>query len=89
MALARIQELRLPLAIVGSELMQNIGLAHPQPALHLKQDCTHWCMPGVPDARMEMIAALVVEHNGSHARFLAAMERSRANPTGRLHAPLG
>ena len=79
LALGRIQELRLPLAILGSEFMTDIGLAHLQPALHFPQDCTHWCMPGVPDARAAMLAALVIEHDGSHARFLAAMEKSRAH----------
>jgi hypothetical protein len=40
------------------------GKARDKKVSKRKQDCSHWCLPGVPDAWNELIyASLVLEHN--------------------------
>ncbi|BAT87434.1 Protein trichome birefringence-like 11 [Vigna angularis] len=40
--------------------------ADPTP-LH-RQDCSHWCLPGVPDAWNELLYALFMKHETSHTQ---------------------
>ena len=40
----------------------NVG---PAP-LH-RQDCSHWCLPGVPDTWNELLYALFLKHEASHS----------------------
>jgi hypothetical protein len=92
-ALARIRALRLPLAIIGGDLMYSVGAAHPAPASFnqqgksLAQDCTHWCAPGINDVLVSIITNLVLRYDGNRTAFVAAMDA--AGTTGRREAPQG
>ena len=44
---------------------QALGLG-PAP-LH-RQDCSHWCLPGVPDSWNELLYALFLKRESMHAR---------------------
>ncbi|KAF2284142.1 hypothetical protein GH714_019521 [Hevea brasiliensis] len=35
---------------------------HSQPAPFHRQDCSHWCLPGVPDSWNELLYALLLKH---------------------------
>ena len=39
----------------------NAGPAPPH-----RQDCSHWCLPGVPDTWNELLYALLLKHETSH-----------------------
>ncbi|XP_068463297.1 protein trichome birefringence-like 11 isoform X2 [Phaseolus vulgaris] len=43
-------------------LGRNVGPVMP----HRRQDCSHWCLPGVPDTWNEMLYALVLKHETAH-----------------------
>ncbi|KAK1278551.1 hypothetical protein QJS04_geneDACA022665 [Acorus gramineus] len=40
----------------------------PRPAPIYKQDCSHWCLPGVPDSWNELLYALFLRWHASHTR---------------------
>jgi hypothetical protein len=71
--------MKLPLAILGGDMLYDVGAAHVSPAAEnkkgqrLQQDCQHWCAPGINDALAGVIASLIVEHDGDPKRFHAAM----------------
>lgn len=39
----------------------------PDPAPLHRQDCSHWCLPGVPDAWNELLYALFLKHAPSNS----------------------
>ena len=79
LALSRVRAMKLPLAILGGDMLYDVGAAHVSPAAEnkkgqrLQQDCQHWCAPGINDALAGVIASLIVEHDGDPKRFHAAM----------------
>lgn len=40
------------------------------PASIRKQDCSHWCLPGVPDSWNELLYALFLKHESSNSSSL-------------------
>lgn len=46
----------------GHPSLYYLGSASPAP-VH-RQDCSHWCLPGVPDAWNEILFALFLKHEG-------------------------
>jgi len=46
----------------GHPSLYYLGLAGPAP-FH-RQDCSHWCLPGVPDSWNELLYAFFLEHEG-------------------------
>ncbi|RDX57837.1 Protein trichome birefringence-like 10, partial [Mucuna pruriens] len=59
----------------------NVG---PAP-LH-RQDCSHWCLPGVPDTWNELLYALFLKHETSHKRKyvrITCLNKSKTPPSGR------
>ncbi|KAG8389363.1 hypothetical protein BUALT_Bualt02G0221500 [Buddleja alternifolia] len=51
----------------------KVGLA----SLH-RQDCSHWCLPGVPDTWNELLYVVFLKREISRGRHLAKPSRSRA-----------
>ncbi|GKV19543.1 hypothetical protein SLEP1_g29787 [Rubroshorea leprosula] len=47
----------------GHSSLYYLGPKSPAP-LH-RQDCSHWCLPGVPDAWNELLYALFLKHDNS------------------------
>lgn len=39
---------------------------HKSPAPLHRQDCSHWCLPGVPDSWNEILYALLLKHEVTH-----------------------
>ncbi|KAG7555796.1 PC-Esterase [Arabidopsis suecica] len=46
----------------GHPSLYYLGLTGPAP-FH-RQDCSHWCLPGVPDSWNELLYALFLKHEG-------------------------
>lgn len=40
---------------------------HSKPAALHRQDCSHWCLPGVPDSWNELLYALFLKHEAKKA----------------------
>ncbi|XP_010546847.1 PREDICTED: protein trichome birefringence-like 10 [Tarenaya hassleriana] len=59
----------------GHSSLYYLGPAGPAP-LH-RQDCSHWCLPGVPDSWNELLYALFLKHQASSRTF----ETSTGNAT--------
>ena len=60
--------------------------AAPCSAQH-KQDCTHWCAPGLSDAIAQVVLNLVDLYNGNRTDFVDAMysrDTAIANPSAAL-----
>lgn len=47
----------------GHPSLYYLGLAGPAP-FH-REDCSHWCLPGVPDSWNELLYALFLKQEGS------------------------
>ncbi|KAJ0698000.1 putative PMR5 domain, PC-Esterase [Helianthus annuus] len=47
------------------------------PAAAHRQDCSHWCLPGVPDAWNEILYALILKQAGASASNTTSGVRSR------------
>lgn len=74
-ALLSIHELKLPIAILGGDLMHKQGYGHiltPQET-KMKHDCTHWCAPGISDVILSVILSLVDLYDGNHTLFTKQM----------------
>lgn len=41
---------------------------HPSKYGHFHQDCSHWCLPGVPDSWNELLYALFLKREISHVK---------------------
>ncbi|GLT78442.1 hypothetical protein SLA2020_499780 [Shorea laevis] len=48
----------------GHSSLYYLGSNSPAPLN--RQDCSHWCLPGVPDAWNELLYALFLKHGSSH-----------------------
>ncbi|KAG8636689.1 hypothetical protein MANES_15G024500v8 [Manihot esculenta] len=40
----------------------SVYYRHSQPTSFRRQDCSHWCLPGVPDSWNELLYALLLKH---------------------------
>jgi len=93
-ALSRLATLGLPLAVLGQDLAYHHGFGHilAAPAASMRQDCTHWCAPGLSDAFGSLLVSLVTLYDGNRTKFVQAMlaNPQQAGPIGEVtqqHAP--
>ncbi|XP_057956784.1 protein trichome birefringence-like 11 isoform X1 [Malania oleifera] len=52
----------------GHSSLYYLGQKVGRPAIH-RQDCSHWCLPGVPDSWNELLYALFLKREGSTHAF--------------------
>lgn len=49
----------------GHSSLYYLGPKESPAPIH-RQDCSHWCLPGVPDAWNELLYAMVLKHYVNH-----------------------
>lgn len=59
----------------GHSSLYYLGPGIGPPPLH-RQDCSHWCLPGVPDSWNELLYALFLK--GEYSRIRKSMNASQA-----------
>ncbi|XP_058227076.1 protein trichome birefringence-like 11 isoform X2 [Rhododendron vialii] len=59
----------------GHSSLYYLGPGIGPPPLH-RQDCSHWCLPGVPDSWNELLYALFIK--GEYSRIRKSMNASQA-----------
>ena len=69
------------LAILDGGLQHGHGLAHVvRPPLVHRQDCTHWCAPGMSDALALVVLNLIDLYGGNRSAFVDAMLATTDGP---------
>lgn len=63
----------------GHPSIYYLGSVGPAP-LH-RQDCSHWCLPGVPDTWNELLYALFMKQEASSSSGRVKEVNSKANVT--------
>jgi hypothetical protein len=45
----------------------------------MRQDCTHWCAPGLSDAVGSLLVSLITLYDGNRTKFVEAMVRAKTS----------